>query len=61
MINPHKTYRMKALTIIIAGIMACTSAMAQDTFKALRMVVSDFKLWSSKQLKAKYDEIRKFF
>ncbi len=36
-------------------------AVAQDTYRAVRMMVSDFKLWRCKPLKAKYDEIRKIF
>lgn len=36
-------------------------AVAQDTYRAVRMVVSDFKLWRCKPLKAKYDEIRNIF
>lgn len=34
-------------------------AVTQDTFRAARMAVSDFKLWRCKPLRAKYDEIRK--
>lgn len=51
--------KLWAILVILALMPA--PPVAQDTFKALRMVVSDFKLWSSKQLKTKYDEIRKFF
>lgn len=36
-------------------------AVAQDTYRAVRMMVSDFKLWRCKPLKAKYDEIRNIF
>lgn len=36
-------------------------AVTQDTFRAARMAVSDFKLWRNKPLQAKYDAIRKFF
>lgn len=37
------------------------NAVAHDTFRAFRMAASDFKLSCNRTLKAKYNEIRKFF
>ena len=41
--------------------LAPAPAVAQDTFRAMRMAASDFKFLCNKRLKSKYDEIRKFF
>ncbi|MBR5593514.1 MAG: 1-acyl-sn-glycerol-3-phosphate acyltransferase [Bacteroidaceae bacterium] len=51
--------QMWALTIIAALLPAI--AVTQDTHRAVRMAVSDFKLFCNRRLRAKYDEIRKFF
>ena len=48
-----------AALVIVALLPAV--AVTQDTFRAVRMTVSDFKLWCNKPLQTKYDEIRKFF
>lgn len=48
-----------ALIVVVA--LLPVNAVTHDTFRALRMVASDFKLSCNKPLKEKYNEIRKFF
>jgi hypothetical protein len=48
-----------ASTVVVA--LLPVNAVTHDTFRALRMVASDFKLSCDKSLQAKYNEIRKFF
>lgn len=48
-----------ALIVVVA--LLPVNAVTHDTFRAVRMAASDFKLSCNKPLKEKYNEIRKFF
>ena len=53
---PHLKASSETETVIMPA-----PAVAQDTFRAMRMTVSDLRLLCSRSLMAKYDKIRELF